>query len=374
MIRFRLAVILASLLFGALAYVFAAAQLQSLESSVVDIDQLLLPRLLDVAVVVWLFWVGSSIGSFLNVVAWRMPRGISINGRSRCPRCAAQLKWQDNFPVFGWLALGGRCRTCRLPISIRYPVVEAVVGASITLVGFAELYQLSLPFQSVLAHPSILWEPVIDRDVVLTALYHVAVLSFAWSFGLILLDRNRLPGRLVALGLAIAIVPMLVYPTLMVVPWHVSVAPDWQADGLYLDAIVRVLTALAAAGVFGRGLARGFCPTADPKLDPLGAGTAQLIDLTATLTLPAVIIGWQSLPAVLLVASLLAWWMERWFWGGDALGCFAAALPPAIVFQIVLWRPLHEIAIWPSVSSPPAVILIAAGAALCIPVWLHQRR
>ena len=90
-----------------------------------------------------------------------MPRGQSINGRSHCPRCLTQLKARDNFPVFGWLALRGRCRTCRLPISPRYPIVEAVVGLSLTAVAVAEVYQVSLPRQGQ-THVGPLWTPELD--------------------------------------------------------------------------------------------------------------------------------------------------------------------------------------------------------------------
>jgi leader peptidase (prepilin peptidase)/N-methyltransferase len=78
---------------------------------------------------------GLLIGSFLNVVAWRLPRGESlVEPRSKCPGCATQLKAYDNIPVFSWLMLRGRCRGCGEKISARYPVVEAVTAALYVLV------------------------------------------------------------------------------------------------------------------------------------------------------------------------------------------------------------------------------------------------
>jgi len=76
--------------------------------------------------VVFLFVVlmGLAIGSFLNVVIYRIPRGESLMGRSQCPGCSAQIIAIDNIPVFSWLVLGAKCRRCREPISIQYPVVE----------------------------------------------------------------------------------------------------------------------------------------------------------------------------------------------------------------------------------------------------------
>jgi len=69
---------------------------------------------------------GLLVGSFLNVVAWRLPRGESLVAPgSHCPGCDAPVRPYDNVPVLSWLLLRGRCRDCRAPISIRYPLVEA---------------------------------------------------------------------------------------------------------------------------------------------------------------------------------------------------------------------------------------------------------
>src|SRR4051794_11441254 len=69
---------------------------------------------------------GLIVGSFLNVVAYRLPRGESlVHPRSRCPHCGTQLRAIDNIPVVSWLLLRGRCHGCSAPISARYPLVEA---------------------------------------------------------------------------------------------------------------------------------------------------------------------------------------------------------------------------------------------------------
>ena len=70
--------------------------------------------------------LGAIVGSFLNVVAYRLPRGESLSHPpSHCPNCGAPVKPYDNIPVLSWLLLRGRCRSCKEPISIRYPLVEA---------------------------------------------------------------------------------------------------------------------------------------------------------------------------------------------------------------------------------------------------------
>jgi leader peptidase (prepilin peptidase)/N-methyltransferase len=73
---------------------------------------------------------GAIAGSFLNVVAYRLPREESLVAPgSRCPTCSEPIKPYDNIPIFGWLLLRGRCRECRTAISARYPVVEALTAA-----------------------------------------------------------------------------------------------------------------------------------------------------------------------------------------------------------------------------------------------------
>ncbi|RYG65619.1 prepilin peptidase, partial [bacterium] len=101
-----------------------------------------MPHWLVIAI---LFALGACVGSFLNVVVYRLPRVVIPAGAtlateawltlrglstppSHCPRCNTQLRWKDNIPVFGWLLLGGRCRYCREPISARYPTIEFVTG------------------------------------------------------------------------------------------------------------------------------------------------------------------------------------------------------------------------------------------------------
>jgi leader peptidase (prepilin peptidase) / N-methyltransferase len=98
---------------------------------------LLLSRTLDGALspffVIWALWfalLGAVIGSFINVVALRLPIGISfVTPRSRCPHCQHLIAWYDNIPLLSFALLRGRCRHCRGPISWQYPAVEAIAAA-----------------------------------------------------------------------------------------------------------------------------------------------------------------------------------------------------------------------------------------------------
>ncbi|MGN6783249.1 MAG: prepilin peptidase [Marmoricola sp.] len=89
--------------------------------------------------------LGLAIGSFLNVVAHRVPRGESVvRPPSACPNCGTQIRNRHNVPVLGWLVLKGRCYDCAAPISARYPVVEAVTGLLFAAVAWRFADHLAL--------------------------------------------------------------------------------------------------------------------------------------------------------------------------------------------------------------------------------------
>ena len=97
-------------------------------------------------------FVGLMIGSFLNVVIWRVPRGESvISPPSACPRCENPIRPRDNVPVLGWLMLRGRCRDCSEPISARYPLVEAFTGLLFAVLALRFGFDAVLPAYLYLA-------------------------------------------------------------------------------------------------------------------------------------------------------------------------------------------------------------------------------
>lgn len=116
---------------------------------------------------------GLLIGSFLNVVIWRVPRGESIvRPPSACPECHAEIRSRDNVPVVSWLMLRARCRDCGTRISFRYPLVELATGVLFALVVW---------------HFSVTW----------TALAYLFLASISVALALIDLDTRRLPNAIV---------------------------------------------------------------------------------------------------------------------------------------------------------------------------------
>lgn len=139
---------------------------------------------------------GLVVGSFLNVCIFRLPRHCMsvVRPRSRCPRCLRPLPWYENLPVVSWLALGGRCRGCRAPISLRYPAVELLTGG---LFAWAAARQL--------------WGPgdpgAREAATFLVHAWFVASMIVCTFIDLdfrILPDEVTLPGVLVGLGVSAA--------------------------------------------------------------------------------------------------------------------------------------------------------------------------
>ena len=109
----------------------------------------LVMRLPMITTTLFVFAVGACVGSLINVLVYRLPRGLDVvTPTSRCPSCGTKLTWRENIPILGWLLLRGRCRFCGAKISPEYPTIEAIVA-----VAFAGIYLLwyVVPPDAVLA-------------------------------------------------------------------------------------------------------------------------------------------------------------------------------------------------------------------------------
>ena len=140
--------------------------------------------------------LGLAIGSFLNVVIYRVPAGRSIVvPASACPTCGSSIRTYDNVPVLSWLVLRGKCRDCAAPISVRYPLVELGTGLFFVTV-------------SVLFAPTILAAPdtrsIVSGLLVLVAFLFLAAVSVALA--LIDIDVHKLPNAIVLPAYAVGAV------------------------------------------------------------------------------------------------------------------------------------------------------------------------
>lgn len=214
---------------------------------------------------------GLMIGSFLTVVAHRVPEGRSIVGpRSECPGCGTQIAARDNIPVLSWLMLRGRSRCCGQPISARYPLTELAVGALFLLIAVV-LYDdpgelaLGLVFASTLVAVTV---TDLERRIIPNK-----ILAVSAVIGLVLAaatDPGSLPERLIAAGAAGGglFIAALAYPRGMGMG-DVKLA---ALMGLYLGSSVApaLLIALAAGSVVGLALIARHGAAARKQAVPFG--------------------------------------------------------------------------------------------------------
>ncbi|WP_147105410.1 prepilin peptidase [Nesterenkonia populi] len=136
---------------------------------------------------------GAAIGSFVNVVAHRVPNGESVvTPRSACPQCGHRIRARHNIPIFSWLLLMGRCHDCYHPIPFRYFVVELITAL---LFGFFA-WQLTIP----LAQADLSGNAANAAGHTIVLLAHLALIGLGMALALIDLDTNKLPNAL-TLGL-----------------------------------------------------------------------------------------------------------------------------------------------------------------------------
>jgi leader peptidase (prepilin peptidase) / N-methyltransferase len=167
--------------------------------------------------VFWLFAIGAAVGSFMNVVVYRLPLGLSlVYPPSHCPKCQNRIPWYDNVPIFGWIMLRGRCRQCHNPISARYPIIEAVTATMFALVATVEIYQINTIYP-----------------------YHMLLLCTLLSTALIEFDGNRPPLRLFLPAFVVGLVAPVFWPALqlLVIRWAAP-APFTGVVGLAAGALL----------------------------------------------------------------------------------------------------------------------------------------
>jgi leader peptidase (prepilin peptidase)/N-methyltransferase len=156
--------------------------------------------------------LGLVLGSFLNVVIYRLPRHESlVRPGSRCPSCKTPIRFYDNIPVASWLVLRGRCRACGSRISPRYPLVEAITGV---------------------AFPLAFWRFGLDWPLLVAWAFIAAMVAVAFIDydHMIIPNKIVLPGAVVGLVASVAIHPQR---------WWVYVAGSLGAAGfLFLAAMI----------------------------------------------------------------------------------------------------------------------------------------
>jgi leader peptidase (prepilin peptidase)/N-methyltransferase len=155
------------------------------------------------------FLAGAAVGSFVNVCVYRIPWEKSIIWPdSRCPRCLSAIQARDNLPILGWLFLKGKCRNCHLPISARYPAVEALVA--LLFVG------------AYLVDVAAVGDQLLHGDEIVQAMaragYHQILLAFLTVATFIDYDLFVIPDEVTVPGMLVGVLFGAVFPWLRPVP------------------------------------------------------------------------------------------------------------------------------------------------------------
>jgi leader peptidase (prepilin peptidase)/N-methyltransferase len=221
---------------------------------------------------VFVFLFGLFIGSFLNVCIVRLPRGRSIVAPpSHCPRCKARIKWYDNIPVVSFLILRGRCRSCGLPISRRYPAVELMNGL-VYLWAFHE------------------FGPGGEAALIMAFCSALIVITFIDLDHQIIPDVITLPGMLA--GLAVA--PFFMSALTDALPFRLEQFLPVHAE--YLRAFLNSLLGLVIGGAPLWGI--GWVWWKVKHVEAMGGGDVKLMGMVGSF------LGWKSALLTIMIGAL----------------------------------------------------------------------
>src|SRR5688572_28429958 len=208
---------------------------------------------------------GLLIGSFLNVCIFRLPRNCMsvVKPRSRCPKCLNWIAWYDNLPVVSWTILGGKCRHCRNPISIRYTLVEILTGLLFLYAGYRALHGVRAPG----------WEQGVQFAIVAWFLSALIVSTF------IGLEFRILPDEITLSGVVIGLAASAAFPFL-------------HANDLVRSAIREPHLASLAASALGA---------------VVGGGSIYLVGVLGKLVFRKEAMGFGDVKYMAMVGAVLGW-------------------------------------------------------------------
>ena len=294
----KVAIGFALLIFIGIPLIFASIRFiekLQLEPTVFYFLELLSKYALLTAGIFWFFFFGATLGSFLNLVAWRLPRSRTLIGSSYCPSCDAKLKLRENFPLFGWLLLGGSCSTCAVPIPARYFLVELVAALLIGALALIELVGTGIN----LVKPDITWVFSFDSfvsnpqsELIGYFLLHTCLICILMTVALINQQKQSIPRSIFLFAFTISIVSAIVWP--LALPYshtHQEVGTVLSPFASLLPMIIGIGTGGILGFLFVRFIVR--------KKGPLDVSFILLLALIGSY------LGWQATLMALLLTALL---------------------------------------------------------------------
>ena len=259
---------------------------------------------MNLFVYLYVAFVGSCFASFLNVVAYRVPRGRSILGFSHCPKCDHRLSLKDNIPIWGWLKNSGLCRHCQSPISARYLLVEILLGVVFVALFVVEVVcaGFNLPvgpsgrgggINFLLTSPS--------SQLILTCVYHMTLISILFTIAVISVEQFRIPRPVTVVSGVILLLFACCYPLVLQVAWF-ALPPNPSAEALAPLSAHSLITVLV--GLFA-GMSAGCVCTVLPKARWADLKLSSHQQMISGLSLIGLALGWQFVVIVSLIWGAL---------------------------------------------------------------------
>ncbi len=329
----------------------------------VETAQISLMRLLGL---VWIFFLGSCFASFLNVVAWRIPRGRGINGSSKCPYCNVKLSFFDNIPIAGWLRNRGRCRTCRLPISPRYLIVEFILGFVFLFFCVAQLLSggMNLPLRTVerlRGFEHLIFDP--KWDLIQLTLYHLVLICLLFTFALIRSEKLKIPISIFVTGIVFGIGLPLIWPSMQLISWQIGVNQLVEMNRFSLNQLLTMGFGLAGGFLCGF-LVQWSCrvepddQAITPEKQRLVTQTSFVYDGVAGLALAGLFLGWQSGLSITILFFVVSIFVPLL---GLRLTSVNLNLSSRILIvtlvHLLCWRALTWLYVWPGPNTHWGFIL-----------------
>jgi len=211
----------------------------------------------------WLVVTGGCIGSFLNVIVYRVPLGLSVtHPGSHCPRCEHAVRWYDNIPVLSWIWLRGKCRDCGESFSVRYAVIEALVAMIFLAIGYCEGLTggSNLPSTFYLPEPGEVFYGYFTSWIL--CIYHLTLMCTLICLVLIEYDQQTIARKLVGFTLLVGLLAPPIWPFLhpawSTASWLEMSTSGWAAfaSGVtgFAAGTVLAIFAMALQGMRGSAL------------------------------------------------------------------------------------------------------------------------
>ena len=239
-------------------------------------------------------YLGACLGSFLNVVAYCVPKGENIGLRdSKCPQCKTKLSRIDNLPIFSYLNLGAKCRSCKTPIPIRYLLVELIVA---TIFGSLFLYELvtggaNVPNMSY-AHTGVLWIILYPKAPLISIyFFHSFFMCAVLVLSLIEWDKQPLRPLFSILVVLSFFVSAAIYIPILPVPLLDHLSGISLSLSPWTEQLAKIAIGCVIGAAIGKAIGKAFFSTDSY--------------LVLAFLLTGLVLGWQALLQVSVVFGLM---------------------------------------------------------------------